>query len=245
LATSVTPGEPVKILPSDKEWKIFEKDVANLTANMDSGTDSVTHDVKLPGVHSLVPRQVDILVKGRVNGIQMVAAIECKKFNVPVDVTHIDKFIGMLLDLRVNSGVFYAFGPVTPGARNRAVNAMHPEVTLKEMAGGQFLPEWSESLEELTPWGECDAPNCRGGLVRWRRFPQDDGDDIIAGECDFCGSWTVTCRDCENEEYAVDWEVTCSSCGAKYELTGSDYQSYDRDGVVQVGQGETNHLAVP
>ncbi|MCG7415851.1 restriction endonuclease [Microbacterium aurum] len=165
MATSVSVDNPIKIQPGDRDWKVFEKDVANLTARMDSGTETVEHDAKLVGELSDVPRQIDVLVQGLLNGERIRIAIECKRHSTAVDVTHIDKFVGMLLDLPVDSGVFYAFGPVTPGARRRAANARHPKVSMKELAGEALLPPWSDSLEEISPWGTCSAPNCRAGEI--------------------------------------------------------------------------------
>ncbi|MDE0547674.1 restriction endonuclease [Microbacterium sp. C7(2022)] len=165
-------------------------------------------------------------------------AVECKRHSTAVAVTHIDKFVGMLLDLPVDSGVFYAFGPVTPGARQRAANARHPKISMKELAGEALFPPWSDNLEEISPWGTCRAPNCRAGEIWWQTFVQDDGTDAIeAGSCDYCGTWTVKCRDCGEEEYAFSTDVTCMTCGAGYELTSSDYQSNNWDGVVQTSKG--------
>lgn len=68
---------------------------------------------------------------------------------------------------------------------------------------------------------------------------QDDGSDAIeAGSCGSCGTWTVKCRDCGEEEYALSSDVTCMACGAEYELTSSDYQSNDWDGVLQTAKGQ-------
>lgn len=237
MSTVVTSSLPVKIQPGDKDWKIFEKEIANATVHMETGTDSVTHDAKQMGVYSKVNRQIDVLVTGRLNGEYVAMAIECKRHGRAVDVTEIDKFIGMLLDLRVDSGMFYAFDAVTPAARNRAANALHPKITLKEMAGRHFEPEWSADASEFLPWGSCEAPNCRGGEVAWQSWPQEDGGkDVQAGVCDFCASWTVRCVECEQEEYVVSDELVCSSCCARYELR-SGYQDYDVQDVQRVDKG--------
>ncbi|MDE0547673.1 hypothetical protein [Microbacterium sp. C7(2022)] len=68
MATSVSVDNPIKIQRGDRDWKVFEKDVANLTARMDYGTDTVEHDAKLIGERSGVPRQIDVLVQGLLNG---------------------------------------------------------------------------------------------------------------------------------------------------------------------------------
>jgi hypothetical protein len=38
MSTVVTASLPVKIQPGDKDWKIFEKEIANATVHMETGT---------------------------------------------------------------------------------------------------------------------------------------------------------------------------------------------------------------
>jgi hypothetical protein len=215
MAIPVTPTQPVTIDPTDPAWKAFEKDVANLTARVDAKPSDVTWNTHLPGVNSLVPRQVDVYVEGEVNGIPIAIAIECKKYGRNVDVSDIDAFIGKLRDLDVDKGVFYVYDGVTPGARSAAESALHPKVVLKEFAGTTLL---QESWDDIIDW-DCPNENCIMGSVRWGEYPQPAGGaDVEAGSCESCGTFAIRCRDCEGIDSAEYGEFRCWGCGATYDV---------------------------
>lgn len=229
----VTTDTPLNIGPSDPEWKIFEKDVANFVARLDSSSKPLQYDARLMGVVSRVERQVDVLAEGELNGIPISVAIECKKYSRPIDVGEIDAFVGKLRDLSVDKGVFYVYDGVTPGARNRADGALHPKVLLRESVGGSLvLDDWDELLPD------CPNENCYGGMVNWTSSRQPaGGEDVSWGYCDSCGTFAFTCRDCGEVESAELGLAECFTCGAKYELESVDYQSTDVGDVIQVSRG--------
>jgi hypothetical protein len=56
----VTTDDPMNIGPSDPPWKAFEKDVANLTAQLKAKPSDVYWNHKLLGVDSKTLRQIDV-----------------------------------------------------------------------------------------------------------------------------------------------------------------------------------------
>lgn len=230
MTTEVTVDSPLNISPSDKEWLVFEKDVANMVVRLDTGTTAVTHDARLMGVNSGVERQVDVLVEGKLNGMPISFAIECKKYGRSIDVGDLDAFIGKLHDLAVDKGVFYIYNGVSAGVRTRASTTRHPAVILRENAGEGLLDDWDEILPD------CPAENCYAGFIRWTSSKQPaGGEDVEWGYCENCGSASFRCRDCGEVEIADAGE--CFTCGATYELENTDYQSTDIGDVFQISRG--------
>ncbi|MGI0519411.1 restriction endonuclease [Microbacterium maritypicum] len=230
MPTEVTTDSPLNISPSDPEWKVFEKDVANMVTRFDSGTTAITYDARLMGSNSGVERQVDVLVQGKLNGMPISIAVECKKYGRNIDVGDVDAFIGKLHDLDVDKGTFYIHNGASPGARMRAANARHPGVTLRENAGGELPDDWDEILPD------CPANNCYGGNIRWTSSKQPaGGEDVEWGYCENCGTVSFRCRDCGSTESAEAGE--CFTCGAKYDLETTDYQTSDVSEIFQTHRG--------
>ncbi|MGF6822423.1 hypothetical protein M2317_001327 [Microbacterium sp. ZKA21] len=230
MPSEVTTDSPLNISSSDPEWRVFEKDVANMVARLDVGTSRVTHDARLMGINSEVERQVDVLIEGMLHGMPISIAIECKKYGRNIDVGDVDAFIGKLHDLAVDKGAFYIYNGVSAGARTRASSARHPAVVLREDLGGGIPDDWDEILPD------CPNENCYGGTIAWTSSKQPAGGaDVEWGYCDFCGTVAFCCRDCGEIEIADAGE--CFTCGAKYEVSTVDYQSTDVGDVVQITRG--------
>lgn len=236
----MTSDDPVPIDPKDPEWKAFEKDVANFTANLPDPSPVTTYDARLPGELSQVPRQLDALVEASIGGATINVIIECKKYGKPVDVQVIDAFVGKLIDVGAESGVFYVFDSVTPAARSRAENARHPRVELREYASAMlgFATVWTEDLvDDLIGW-DCPNENCYTGSISWQDFPQADSEYVpLAGYCDSCGTLAIRCAECEEIEFVHGGEYTCMGCGAVYEVE-LEWKSQELEGVRLVRVGE-------
>ena len=219
--------------PSDPDWKVFEKDVANLTAQLKSSPAQIQWNAKIPGVSSSVLRQVDVFVRGDLHGIPIAIAIECKKYGRKIDVGEMDAFIGKLSDLAVDKGVFYVHDGVTPGARNRAAAALHPKIMLKELNGTHLVGAGWDDLIDL----DCPNENCWSGSVRWGVHKQPAGGaDVEGGPCDMCGTTAIRCRDCGEIDSIEVGDHSCF-CGAQYEISSDHYQSTDVDLIIQTSRG--------
>ncbi len=231
MSTTVTTDSPLNIGPSDPPWKAFEKAVANLTAKLNSLPSDVKWNEKLSGVHSGVPRQVDVYLQGDVNGIPIAVAIECKRYGRPIDVGEIDAFVGKLNGLDVDKGVFYVHDGVTPGARQRAEKALHPKVLLREFASALLDSSWDDLVGPDCPTGYCQ------GYVEWVEYKQPAGGaDVRGGVCTSCGAFSIECRDCEEVEPAEVGKFTCF-CEAEYAISPDHYQSSEVGNVEQTKRG--------
>ena len=111
----------------DPLWQRYELSVRELLAALDPSAD-VRHNQRVRGLASGVHRQVDVLAKGKVVGIDVTVAVECKRHRRASDIGTVDQFIGKLLDLGADRGVLYAYAGFTDGAVTRAVGASNPHI---------------------------------------------------------------------------------------------------------------------
>jgi hypothetical protein len=82
--------------------------------------DSIELDQKVKGHISGTSRQVDILIIGSIGGHSIRVAIDCKCYAKKIDIKHVETFIGMLADLKVNKGVMITNVGYTGAALERA-----------------------------------------------------------------------------------------------------------------------------
>ncbi|MGW0312563.1 restriction endonuclease [Streptomyces flavidovirens] len=115
----------------DKEvfWREYEKRITALLAALDPNA-SVQHNQKIDGWISGVPRQVDALAEGSIAGQNMRVVAEAKCHGRRVNIEMIDGFVGKLLDLGAERGVFYSAAGFTDGAIRRAEKQRNPNVGL-------------------------------------------------------------------------------------------------------------------
>jgi hypothetical protein len=81
---------------------------------------TVRRNVHLPGLKTQRPRQIDILVEGNLGGFDVRIAYDCKAYARKVNVNDVEKFLGMLGDIRVSKGVLMTTKGYTKGADERA-----------------------------------------------------------------------------------------------------------------------------
>jgi hypothetical protein len=106
----------------EPKWRRFEKLVAEVQQELAPNA-VVIHDDHIKGYDSEELRQVDITVKQNIGQYEMLIAIDCKDYKVPVDVKDIEAFIGLVKDIRANKGVMVAANGFTDTARHRGVDA--------------------------------------------------------------------------------------------------------------------------
>lgn len=92
---------------SEPKWRRFEKLVAQIQRELAPNA-LVTHDDQIKGHNSEELRQIDITVKQKVGQYDILIAIDCKDYQVPVDVKDVEEFIGLIKDIRANKGVMVA-----------------------------------------------------------------------------------------------------------------------------------------
>lgn len=103
-------------------WRQFELLVAEIQSQLAPGL-QVQHDAHLRGRTSNVDRQVDVLLSGSVGQFPIQIAIDCKDYAIPIDVTHVDAFVGLIQDTGVHKGVMVAAKGFTRAAKSKAAAA--------------------------------------------------------------------------------------------------------------------------
>jgi hypothetical protein len=83
-------------------------------------TAAVLHDVKLDGRRSGRKRQIDVLVREQVGQYDIKIIIDCKDYNVPIDVKDVEQFYGLFEDVGAQKGVLVCPKGFTKTAKTRA-----------------------------------------------------------------------------------------------------------------------------
>ncbi|PNG98244.1 hypothetical protein SMF913_14269 [Streptomyces malaysiensis] len=126
---------------------------------------SVVHDKQLRGRLSGARRQVDVYVTGKVVGLDISVAVECKRHGRPSTIEVVDQFIGKVLDLGADRGVLYSYSRFTSNAVSRAIGSSNPSImvigldtpeSVKARAPGlpadllvqDPAPQWVEEMNE-------------------------------------------------------------------------------------------------
>lgn len=218
-------AEHETVEPNEPQWRQFERNVDDLTRQLDREA-VVVHDHRRKGRVSGRTRQVDVFVTGIIAGETMNIAIECKRYARRLGIGGVDEFAGKLIDLGVERGVLYALSGFTAGAEGRAEGAVQPRIQLRDLSPTAPDPlPWLPGLPEFTGFGDCPNDNCYTGDITWREWPQADSTVIEAGSCNTCGTWAVRCPECETETGFFWDEIDCAGCDRTYELV------WDREGI--------------
>ncbi|MEW1774117.1 restriction endonuclease [Streptomyces sp. NPDC086777] len=104
--------------PGKQFWRKFEEEVERAVASL--GNARVERDVRIPGVVSGRPRQIDVLARGEVAGCPMTVVFEAKCYGGIVQIGRVDELVGKALDVAAQSAVLYSPKGFSSGARARA-----------------------------------------------------------------------------------------------------------------------------
>jgi len=77
-------------------------------------------DVQLSGALSGTSRQIDVLVREEVQGQVVATAVDAKHHKRPIDVKHVESFLGLLRDIDVQRGIMISEAGYTSAAYQRA-----------------------------------------------------------------------------------------------------------------------------
>ena len=122
------------------EWRQYENGVADVFAFLLGDKATVERNVKLPGMLSKEPRQLDIVVRGRVLGRdEATLVVECKRWRSKLDVEDVGCFIDKIRDVGAKFGMLVTTVGATAGALERA--RAEPDLHVKIMP-----------LDELQRW---------------------------------------------------------------------------------------------
>lgn len=101
------------------DYKDLEILVAKIQKQLSPGA-KVSHNVKIVGRHTGVPRQIDVLVEQSIGQYDMKVAIDSKDYKVPVDVKGVEEFQGLVDDVAAQKGVMVCPAGFTAAAKKRA-----------------------------------------------------------------------------------------------------------------------------
>lgn len=100
-------------------WQAYEREVhEELASKFRDAT--VRHDVRLPGLRSGTSRQIDVLVQEVAGTVMFVTIVDAKFHSRPIDVTHVEAFIGLLQDVGITRGMMISPIGYTEAALARA-----------------------------------------------------------------------------------------------------------------------------
>lgn len=137
--------------------------------------------MKRIGVISGRERQIDALIQGTVGGESIEIAIECKHYTKSVGIGVVDELHGKLLDLGVERGVLYSFGPISAGAEARGKGIVQaPKIRCQRFNPASIASyRWERVAAGLFGFGNGGNPNCITGDVSWHVWPAEDGKDPV------------------------------------------------------------------
>lgn len=117
----------------------YERGVADVLAYLTGEDATVEHNVHLPGFESGQDRQVDVFVRGTIYGASdATMAVDCKRWNKPIDVAHAGVFKGLIEDIRADFGLLVTTRGASEAARRLLSSARGLRVdmlSLEELAG--------------------------------------------------------------------------------------------------------------
>jgi hypothetical protein len=203
---------PLRSRLDEPAWRLFEIEVAALLGSYDSVA-QVEHDVTVSGA-SGVERQVDVMVTGEVGPARIRIAVECKRHKRPCDISVVDAFIGVCLDLGVDRGMLYSVSGFTSGAQARAKSARNPGIGIQELTPIAAQFDYAELLGMPCPGQYCSAMV----ELRWSESETLSDGGFGFGECHSCGSAVIYCGGCGETQCVDGGPNTCWSCMAVYEV---------------------------
>jgi len=103
-------------------WRQFEELIAAISAKMDPAA-TVEKNVKIRGVNSQRPRQVDILITFKRGAAEYKTAVECKEYTGVVGIEKIDAFVEKIKDVGADKGIMVSRAGFAKGAK--ASSAYH------------------------------------------------------------------------------------------------------------------------
>jgi hypothetical protein len=179
-----------------RDWELYEDRIfAKLRREFRGCT--FTKDAHVTGYFSNVPRQIDILIEGKLAGRSISGVVECKLFSSKVDVKDVEAFLGFLDDVRGHVGIMITNRGYSAAARNRAEvrDVKLDVITLDELEG--YHLDWVECrVCRVCVTGENDDPR-----LIWFSAPYGanvDGAWVVVepGRCDWCQAVHIRCWVC-------------------------------------------------
>jgi len=117
----ISAGQQPDAWPPEFEWNEYETYVFGIIQRLCLAA-TVRRNVHIRGTKSSDLRQIDILVEREIGDFNVKIAIDCKCYKRKVNVNDVDRFLGMLDDIRVSKGVLVTTKGYSKTAHRRAQN---------------------------------------------------------------------------------------------------------------------------
>ena len=119
----------------------YENGVADVLAYLARDAAVVKRNVHLQGRKSHTSRQIDVMVSGKIFGLDDATMIvDCKRYKGPLDVNHVGAFVGLLEDVGADFGLLVTTVGASDAARHLAANERGVRVS---MLAVDDLSRWS------------------------------------------------------------------------------------------------------
>ena len=103
------------------DWRTYEIEIYQHLCSLYPDA-AIRRDVQLPGRDSNVDRQIDILIEDEIAGFRSRIVVDGKYFARPINVTHVERFIGLVEDVRATHGLMVTPRGYSKAALRRAQN---------------------------------------------------------------------------------------------------------------------------
>lgn len=104
------------------KWKKVEELVAKIQVDL-SPDSVVTHNDKITGKRTGVPRQIDVSIRRAVGQFDLLIVLDCKDHARPLDVKDIEEFMGLAQDVGAHKAAMVAVKGFSDTAKKRAQDA--------------------------------------------------------------------------------------------------------------------------
>src|SRR6266571_5500470 len=193
---------------SDPVWRLYERIVAAVETEHAGFDMSVTPNAVIVGCLSGVQRQVDVLIDARWDDdISRRIIVDAKMHRAKLDVRDVESFEAMMRDCQAERGVLVCTNGLTPGAQQRAQDAITIKILTLDEA---YQYSWAAFDECLGRCYELGRKSKRRGLTLW------DAQLVLPVENLLAVVWSGKCDVCHN------FHVWCWDCGEKFALTDED-----------------------
>ena len=120
------------------DWRTYEEEIHEHLSHLYPHA-AIRRNVQLLGRYSKAVRQIDILIEDDIAGFTTRVVVEGKYFARRLDVTHVERFIGLLEDVRATHGLLVTSQGYSKAAMRRAHD--HPKDILLDVLNLSELRE--------------------------------------------------------------------------------------------------------
>lgn len=214
---------------------MYERLVAFMESQQDDPNLTVHPNVKLMGHLSGTERQIDVLIECRIRDDRSKRVIvDAKLHTRPLDVQDVEKFEGMMKDVRADRGFLVCANGFSKAAGRRA----HQAINIKLLH-----PDELDSIT-LDTWDACASDHCndraqQGHFEGWVLYdevfhaglPDEPISPVAIGKCDICSRFHVWCWEC-GQKFALESDEADAKCDCdRFWLTSVEPEGTLEDGT--------------